>query len=290
MARNDLEIDLSGNHWKMEKIRPGAGIEEGFHLLPSEYQGTYFNWNQASVPGDVYTDLQRAGEVDELLMGRNMHRARWAMEYEYWYVCKFNVSEAMGGKHIELLFEGVDYSCEAWLNGQYLGRHEGMYSPFSFDITACVRHEQWFEGCNILMVRLDPPPRNYRRVGGRKFCFSGDYMPGLVPFGIWRPIRVKASGNARIESARIESDIAGHSATVNVEVELNNLVTDSTAVDLKARLSGENFSSEAIDAALACELAPGRNSVTLSIPVADARLWWPWDMGEQNLYTLDLSV
>ena len=71
MSRSDLEIDLSGNHWKFEKIRPGAGVEEGFHKLPSEYQGTYFNWNQAAVPGDVYTDLQRAGEVDDLLMGRN---------------------------------------------------------------------------------------------------------------------------------------------------------------------------------------------------------------------------
>ena len=174
MAKHDLEIDLSGNHWKFEKIRPGAGVEEGFHSLPSEYQGTYFNWNQASVPGDVYTDLQRAGELDDLLMGRNMHKARWAMEYEYWYVCKFNVTEAMKGRRIELLFEGVDYSFEAWLNGEYLGRHEGMYSAAHFDITDKARHDPWYEGCNILMIRLEPPPRNYRRVAGRKFCFAGE--------------------------------------------------------------------------------------------------------------------
>ena len=40
MSANGLEIDLSGNHWKMEKIRPGGGVTEGFDRLPSEYQGT----------------------------------------------------------------------------------------------------------------------------------------------------------------------------------------------------------------------------------------------------------
>jgi beta-mannosidase len=290
MAMNDLEIDLSGNHWKMEKIRPGAGLDEGFHLLPSEYQGTYFNWNQASVPGDVYTDLQRAGELDDLLMGRNMHRARWAMEYEYWYVCKFNATEAMRGKFIELIFDGVDYSFEAWLNGQHLGSHEGMYSPASFDITAHVRHDQWFEGCNILMIRLNPPPRNYRRVGGRKFCFSGDYMPGLVPFGIWRPVRVRACGSARIESSRIESTINGNDAMVRVTPELSILEADTSGLTLKARLYGENFESEPIEAEMAFDAEPGPVTMDLQLPVENARLWWPWDMGDQDLYRLDLSV
>ena len=290
MAKHDLEIDLSGNHWKFEKIRPGAGVEEGFHSLPSEYQGTYFNWNQASVPGDVYTDLQRAGELDDLLMGRNMHKARWAMEYEYWYVCKFNVTEAMKGRRIELLFEGVDYSFEAWLNGQYLGRHEGMYAPASFDITKQTRHEQWFEGCNILMVKLDPPPRNYRRVGGRKFCFSGDYMPGLVPFGIWRPVRVRACGLARIQSARIESKVDGPDAMVNVEVEINNLGPEPQNVTVKANARGKSFDGLTVSAETECTLVPGLNRVDLAVPVTEAKLWWPWDMGEQNLYELELEA
>ncbi len=287
---HELEIDLGGNHWKMEKIRPGAGIKEGFHRLPSEYQGTYFNWNQASVPGDVYTDLQRAGELDDLLMGRNMHRARWAMEYEYWYVCKFNATEAMRGKQIQLVFEGVDYGCEVWLNGQYLGAHEGMFSPFAFDITRQTRFEQWFEGCNILMVRLDPPPRNYRRVAGRKFCFSGDYMPGLVPFGIWRSVKVRATGLVRFEAVRVESKLEGADATVEVEAEVRNLAFDPSEVTLSARLSGENCDVPETVQELACRLGPGPGKVRFAIPVRQARLWWPWDMGEQHLHRLDLAL
>ena len=68
--------DLSGRRWQMERMRPGRGVEEGLHLLPAEYQGTHFSWNFATVPGDVYTDLHRANEIDDPYVGRGMHRAK----------------------------------------------------------------------------------------------------------------------------------------------------------------------------------------------------------------------
>ena len=39
----------------------------------------------------------------------------------------------MEGKNIRLYFEGVDYACDVYLNGELLGTHEGMFSHFSFD-------------------------------------------------------------------------------------------------------------------------------------------------------------
>jgi beta-mannosidase len=290
MNTNDLEIDLSGNHWKMEKTRPGNGVREGFPLLPSEYQGTCFNWNQASVPGDVYTDLERAGEIDNIHMGRNMSRAKWAHEYEYWYVTKFNATEAMRDRRVRVVFEGVDYSCDVWLNGVLLGRHEGMFSNFSFDIMEVLRFEQWVEGCNILMIKLDPPPRNYRRVGGGKPCFAGDYMPGLVPCGIWRPVKVRTTGEVSIEANRIESTIREENAVVDMQLILENRSDHPVEVQVGAVVSGETCNTEEIQAASAHVLVPGTNPVRLEVPVAQARLWWPWDMGEQNLYRAVVSV
>ena len=56
--------DLSGKTWKMEKMRVGQGVSEGIHLLKSELSGNNFSWNAAQVPGDVYTDLFLAGELE----------------------------------------------------------------------------------------------------------------------------------------------------------------------------------------------------------------------------------
>ncbi|MEO0795500.1 MAG: sugar-binding domain-containing protein [Verrucomicrobiota bacterium] len=285
-----IEIDLSGNHWKMQRIRPGQGVKEGFHELASEYQGTFFNWNQGCVPGDVYTDLQRAGEIDDPYFGRNFGRAKWVQEYEWWYITKFDTPEELQGKEISVCFEGVDYSCEAWVNGHYLGRHEGMFSHFEFDVTRFVRFEKWSEGCNILMIKLDPPPRNHRPVMGRKFCFGGDYMPDVVPLGIWQPIKVRATGKQRIQKTRIESKVTGDDAVATIQVEATSKTDAPVDVQLSFTLEGENFEGEPITHQTTARLAPGPNTVSVQIPVSQAKLWWPWDMGDQNLYELSIQL
>ncbi|VGO22015.1 glycoside hydrolase family 2 protein [Pontiella sulfatireligans] len=291
MNEQRVELDLSGIHWKMQKIRPGQGVIEGFHTMPSEYQGTFFNWSQVQVPGDIFTDLQRAGEIDDPYFGRNFGRAKWAQELEYWYFTKFHAPAEMQGKKVSVLFEGVDYSCEAWLNGQYLGAHEGMFSTFEFDITRSVRFDEWLEGCNILMIKLDPPPRNHGRVAGRKFCFGGDYMPDVVPFGIHRPVKVVATGETAIKRTRIESVINGADAVVSMEVEVHNLSADPYEVKLNATVAGENFKiATPITAVATTMIAPGANFVKMEIPVKDAQLWWPWDMGDQNLYEMEITA
>ncbi|WOO43180.1 glycoside hydrolase family 2 protein [Rubellicoccus peritrichatus] len=284
------EIDLSGNHWKMQGIRPGAGIEQGFPEMASEYQGTFFNWNQATVPGDVYTDLQRNGEIDDPYFGRNFGKAKWVQELEFWYFTKFNAPKSMEGRRLSITFEGVDYSCEAWLNGHYLGSHEGMFSKFECDITDVVRFDEWYEGCNILMVKLDPPPRNHRQVAGRKFCFGGDYMPDVVPFGIWRPVKLRATGDIRIEATRVESRLDGADAIVCVEVELHNPLDADVGVGLDAVLQGENFGSQRYDKQLTVRASSGLSYHNFEMQVKQAKLWWPWDMGEQHLYQLDLTA
>ena len=59
-------------------------------------------------------------------------------DYEWWYFKSFNIPKNMEGKQIRIQFDGVDYGCDVYLNGTFLGSHEGMFSHFSFDITKLV--------------------------------------------------------------------------------------------------------------------------------------------------------
>ncbi|MGB5512591.1 MAG: sugar-binding domain-containing protein [Woeseiaceae bacterium] len=286
-----ISADLSGFRWQMERMRPGQGEKEGLPLLPAEYQGTHFSWNFGTVPGDVYTDLHRANEIADPYFGRNMHRAKWAAEYEWWYSRRFAVPEKMHGKKIRLIFEGVDYSCSVWLNGTYLGHHEGMFSAFEFDITDIVSYEPWRDGANMLMVKLDPPPKNYRNCGGKKVNFSGDYFSGLVPFGIWRPVRIEATDHVRIDSIRSDITVPNETrAQVELTVELVNHSDTAQKVSLEGSLTGKSFESDDIRFEQEITAEPGKSQVRTTINVDNARLWWPWDMGEQNLYNLRLSL
>ncbi|MBP1649711.1 MAG: glycoside hydrolase family 2 sugar binding protein, partial [Bacteroidetes bacterium] len=47
-------------------------------------------------------------------------------------------------------FGGVDYTAHVFLNGHYLGSHEGFFAPFEFDCTASIR-----EGDNSLLVKVE---------------------------------------------------------------------------------------------------------------------------------------
>ena len=291
-TRIHRRMSLDGTAWKFEKIRPGGGVAEGFPTIASEYQGTLFSWPSATVPGDIYTDLQRSGELPDLLMGRNVNRAKYAQEFEYWYARKFDLAEdLLDAPRLWLEFEGVDYSCEVWLNGKYLGAHRGMYSPFRFDITAIADPGQRRDGANILMVKLDPPPRNYQNLGGDKFCFSGDYMPGIVPAGIWRPVSVYGTGEVRLRDTRIETTLGPDgNATVQAEVTVENCGNDVATIDLTLGLSGETFDWVGEPITRTVTVDAGTTTVTLSTVLSDPVLWWPWDMGEPHLYKASVGV
>src|SRR4051812_211474 len=40
-----------------------------------------------------------------------------------------------------LHFGAVDYAATVWINGVFVGEHQGGYTPFSFDITDCTRDD-----------------------------------------------------------------------------------------------------------------------------------------------------
>ena len=73
-----------------------------------------------------------------------------------WFKTSFKVPEEYAGKRLFLRFNGVDYYADVWLNGQFIGSHEGMFNPFEFDITDKVR----LDGENILVVRDNAPRPN----------------------------------------------------------------------------------------------------------------------------------
>lgn len=50
-----------------------------------------------------------------------------------WYRLDFYADSTPGIS--TLSFEGVDYFADVWLNGCYLGSHEGCYTPFDFNVS-----------------------------------------------------------------------------------------------------------------------------------------------------------
>lgn len=285
-TENDkLILDLSGG-WGYEGVLPGEGVKKLFHEIKPDC-GT------AIIPGDVYTDLWRDGRIDDPHFGNNSQKAKWAMDYEWWYFKKFNLPEEMEGKQVRVMFEGVDYECDVWFNGEYLGNHQGAYSRFSYDITALVKPTTPRErrDNNFLSVRLAPPPRTFALVSGRKYRWHGDYGNNVTPFGIWRPVGLEATGPVSISDTYVESELQKNgSANLNIQVELFNNSYSKRDVLIDVRVKGKNFESKTYTTSLKRVCEPGETVYDIPLEIKDPKLWWTWDLGDQNMYDVDVSV
>ena len=290
-SKDKIVLDLCGNNWQMEGIRPGEGVKIGFHELNFDITGDSFNWIYAKVPGDVYTDLWRAGRLDDPHFGRNSLKAKWVPENEWWYKRQFDVPKEMNGKRIQLVFDGVDFGCDVWLNGSFLGSHEGMFSKFKFDVSKTIKFERLRFGTNVLMVRLHPAPRRYSQVAGRKPAWHGDYWVSLPPTGIWKPVYLEAMGKVTVEDTYVKPTLlADNKASFDIELELHNHFNEEKKVNVKIDVAGQNFKSKTYLIQQEIVLKKGSNLMEFDLDIDNAKLWWPWDLGEQNLYKAKVTV
>jgi beta-galactosidase len=87
------------------------------------------------------------------LTGKTEVNGAETYENGVWYRRSFFLDENWDEKVISLKCLGVSYVGDFWINGIYVGVHEGGYTPFSFDVTPFIT-----EGENIIVVRVDNPP------------------------------------------------------------------------------------------------------------------------------------
>jgi len=76
----------------------------------------------------------------------------------FWHFYSFNLDNAKIKDNLDyyIRFKGSNYNTKVWANGEYLGEHDGGFTPFQFKIKAPLK-----SGKNLIAVRTD----NIRRRG-----------------------------------------------------------------------------------------------------------------------------
>ena len=95
-------------------------------------------WEQVTVP-----EWRYAGEKG---------KSRVPVSCILWYRTKFDAPPVRAGQRIFLVFGGVDWEAQVWLNDKPLGGHKGYYEPFRFDVTELIQES------NTLAVRVIDGP------------------------------------------------------------------------------------------------------------------------------------
>ena len=260
-------------------------------MLPTSAPGvsqTLEDWE--AVP--IAAPLGGASEAAEISRAWSPIRVPWHWQLEVafatyegfvLYRCRFTHRRPLAGAMVSLRFGGVYYAVRVWLNGVYLGDHEGYFSAFEFDVTDIVATD----GENDLLVEVFSPEEseeNDRKTIGGVWAMWDGMAAHINPGGIFKVVSLVLDGGVRIRSLAAPADHTGR-GVVHVEIYSRY----STRARLDGRLSPLGFEAPGVEFEREVQIEKGENRFEIGFRVPDVRVWSTWDRGEQPLYELVLS-
>lgn len=162
--------------------------------LPDSFEG------EILVPFAIESSLsgvcRRLGENSELVYQRT-----------------FSVPSDWRGRNVLLHFGAVDWRADVWVNGVKVGRHEGGFAPFSFDITAALSAKG---ADNTLTVRVwDPTDRGPQPRGKQVNDPNGIWYTPVS--GIWQTVWLEPVAEQHIGNLRITPDIDRRTLSIQAD-------------------------------------------------------------------------
>ena len=213
-----------------------------------------------------------------------------------WYRRAFDVPASWDGKLNRLKFLGANYIVDVWVNGEYVGVHEGGYTPFAFDVSDHLD----YGAQNTIAVRIDKPFPGARQ----------DAVPSWFLMDWWSYTGVIQ--DIFLESAPVVSVVRtnvvplDYNGTLDVTVVVAN--RDAQAHDVTVQLApfhadtdAPGYLSDPRPAAIIGEPAYFEGETQRIVTVAanglgvarfDVRVIAPqrWTPTEPNLYVLETAV
>jgi Exo-beta-D-glucosaminidase Ig-fold domain/Glycosyl hydrolases family 2/Glycosyl hydrolases family 2, TIM barrel domain/Glycosyl hydrolases family 2, sugar binding domain len=239
----------------------------------------------------------------------------------YWYRTTFSVPASDKGRHFQLIFKGINYRAEVWVNSKLIAdssRMVGMFEEFDLDVSAAIHAG----GPNALAVKIYPldvpgEPSTPQLKALEDFYDNGgptgdigknvtmlssvgwDWIPEVRDrnIGIWQPVYLRTTGQVVISRPRIITDLPDTNlARLSLDLVLSNNDAHPKHGSLQVTITPDNFTGAAIHFSRD-ETIEAAGSKTIKLSAADIselvmhhpRLWWPNGYGQAWLYRIRLQ-
>ena len=250
---------------------PGAGVDD---------------WYDAVVPSTVMGTLTRNGVYSDALEGENYKNIDKSLfDTTWWYRKEFDMPRLKEGQHASLMFDGISYAANVWLNGRQIVDRDSMYGAFrrfKLDVTDAVQEK------NVLAVEV------YRAQPGEPNIGFVDWNPRPADesMGIFREVRLATNNEVAMEHSAVHSKVNTETldeAWLTVETELSNKSDKAVSGELKGTFEGKTFSIPVSLAANETCVVKVTSEQADVLHLKNPRLWWCHNMGNPEMYQLDLQ-
>ena len=243
------------------------------------YPDPYTGVNLRSIPGTSYPIFH---DFSELMMPPGS-----PFLHSWWFRTDFQLPAEYRGKTLWLNFDGINYRANVWMNGRRVASADklvGTWRLFDFDVTTVARPGE----TNSLAVEVFPPQPHDLAIT----LVDWAPMPPDKEMGIWRDVHINATGPVAQHFPAVFTKLnlpSTDQAELTIRVELQNSASHAIEGTLKGKIENIEFSQRV-------QLGPNQTKLVRFTPenfpqlkLADPRLWWPAQVGPQNLYPLDLQ-
>jgi len=297
--------------WRMAQAK---ATDTGELISRADYDDSAW-YRIAKMPSTVLQTLEDNGVYPNLYLGMNLAFVPHDLfRHEWWYRTRFPVPST-GSVHW-LVFKGINYRAEIWLNGKLVADGEqivGMYNQFELNVTNWIKPGPG----NVLAVKITPEQRlqdidgvveladswhdwiNWQYLGVES-PKSNDGHFSFLPdrnAGIWKQVYLRSTGAVVLDDPYVSTDLPlPKLSPASLAVYCN--VKNATAAVVNGTLYGKisRPGRPSFEFHQAVTLSPDEKREVLFSPqqypqlvLKEPDLWWPYIWGTPNLYQLKLE-
>ena len=251
-------------------------------------------WREASVPGNVYSDLFDHNLIANPHIAKNELEVQWVAENDWEYKTTFKVDDStFQRKHIELNFDGLDTFASVFLNDSLILQTNNTFRNYKVDVKPFIKQKnklhivfnstQYFEreGKGKLNYELPEGERVYIRKP--QFQYGWDWAPKLKTSGIWKTISISSWNDLKINDVFIvQNSLDETVAQLTAKVEF--------ATTLNDELTFEVVVNDDVVSKTKVQIDSNQTNHEILFEIKDPKRWWPHNLGEPHLYDIGVRI
>ena len=243
------------------------------HVYPDPYSAM----NLRSVAGVTYA------------IGANFSNLAMPPESPYrhswWYRTEFPVPAEYRGRTVWLGLDGINFRANIWLNGRKIASSDqvaGAWRLFEFDVTGAARPGE----TNTLAIEVSAPDPHDLAIT----FVDWNPLPPDKGMGLWRDVWIGATGAGVVRYPSVATHLENGAAALTVRAEVSNASGAPLDAVLKGKIETVEFRQPVHLEAHETRVVHFAPAQFPQLKMAKPRLWWPAQVGAQELYPLELTL
>ncbi|MBO4567689.1 MAG: glycoside hydrolase family 2 protein [Bacteroidales bacterium] len=247
-----------------------------------------------NLPSEAHADLYAAGLIPHPYgEGDEERQLQWIPQHQWDYSLNFDVDKNIWqNDNIDLIFNGLDTYADVWLNGEKIIHSDNMFVRYEKEVKNLLKKRD-----NELKVRFYPFdaqcdsliktyrlhfPEKYAVMRKAAYQNGWDWAPRYLNIGIWKGVELLGWDAFKIENVSILTEnLNGNDAEMSANVEVS--CDGEQELKFVVMHNGTEMAKQIV-------FSEGKNFVKIPFVMKNAELWWPNEMGEQNMTDFEIKV